>query len=137
MPEPTMRDLERMLLRLGRTQAETRALVLTVKADVAAVAAEQGGARLIAAAVDELTATVDHLSEQVAASNQIITGVRSLGVSSFDIATALSRRFRKLVQRLTERGIIAVEALREDELETEGNHAAAAPGLHAVDASPE
>lgn len=132
MPEPTMRDLERMLLKSGRAHAETQALVLELKADVAKLAAQQAGNKLLVAAVDELTARVDHLADIGVASNQVITGMRSQGNSSFDIATALSRRFRKLIQRLTEGGVIAVEALREDELETEGEHATAAR-LRSVD----
>ncbi len=123
MPEPTLRDIERHLMKLAKGQAEIDQNLLSVKADIAKVAAEQGGIKIIAATLDELTAAVDHLVAKFDAGNQIISGLRSQGNSSFDIATALSRRFRKLIQRLTEKGVIAVESLREDELETEGEHA--------------
>ncbi len=132
MPEPTMRDLERLLIRSGRAHAETQASVLELRADVAKLAAQQAGNKLLVAAVDELTTRVDHLSDKHEAGNQLLAGMRSQGNSSFDIAVALSRRFRKLVQRLTEKGVIALEALREDELETEGENVNAAK-LRAVE----
>lgn len=131
MPEPSMRDLERHLIRLATGQAR-------LEAEVAKLNAELGGnQKILNANVEELTVAVDHLRDVSAATNQILTGVRSQGNSSYDIAIALSRRFRLLVQRLVERGVIALEALKEDELETRGVSAEQAEQkLRAVDEAP-
>ncbi len=118
------------MLKLGTGQAR-------IEAEVSRLAAEQSGNKILAANIEELTASVDHFRDVQSATNQIITGVRSQGDSSFDIAVALSRRFRLLVQRLVEKGVIALEALKEDELETRGiNGNQVDPKLRAVEEAP-
>lgn len=125
MAEPTLRYIERLILKLGGD-------VAAVRQEVAGVRAEAACIRIVDAKVDELISSVDHARDTIAALNQITTGVRSLGTTTHDIAIGLSRRMKNLVQHLVEKGLIAVGALTEDErLRTEGDSDAAEP-IHVV-----
>lgn len=119
MPEPTLRDIERLILKLGGDVASVRQEVASVRAEAACI-------RLVDSKVDELIAATDHARDVVSALNQITTGVRSLGTTTHDISIGLSRRMKNLVQHLVDNGLIAVGALTEDErLRAEGDpHAA-------------
>ncbi len=128
MPEPTLRDLERLILKLGGDVAAVRQEVASVRAEAACI-------RMVDAKVDELLSSVDHTRDTVAALNQITTGVRSLGVTTHDISVGLSRRMKNLVQRLVEKGLIAVESLTED-VQLSPTEDAADGRLHVLDDAP-
>lgn len=114
MPEPTMREIERLILKLGTQIAEVKGDVAECRAEVAKNAAQCSGIALINARLDELTQSCDHTTELVAALNQITTGVRSLGESSYDMVRTTARRLSGLVNALVHSGTISYEALREE-----------------------
>ncbi len=115
MPEPTLRELERLILKGHGEVAQLRSETARLAARVEESIAQQSGNLVLAAKIDELTSSVDHLSDKQAAAEQILNGVRSLGKSSFDIATGLSRRLRNLVQALVQANLISTDSLRLDD----------------------
>jgi hypothetical protein len=107
MPEPTMRDIERLILKLGTKIAK-------LEVSIGQVAAQCSALPLITSQLEELTQACDHTRELVDNLNQVTTGVRSLGESTYDLQRATSRRLSVLVNALVESGVIPFEALREE-----------------------
>lgn len=113
MAEPTLRELHTLLLRLNQNVAESRRETGRLGARIEQIAAEVSAVALLDSKLDLLIDKVDHLDAKFTAANQILSGVRSLGESTFEIATGVSRRLRTLVQALIEAGGISFESMQD------------------------
>lgn len=106
--EVTLYELKQLILKGHRKTEE-------LTAEVALLRGEMAGTKVLAAAIDELTAATDEQTLINRAIGQHYAGVRSLGESTYDMTRAVVKRVRTLVQALTGTGVITVEALKEAE----------------------
>ena len=113
MSEITIAELHRLMLQVNRNVAETRQEVARLGSRVETVAAEVSAVALLDAKIDILASDLSRLSDEMRAANQLLTGVRSLGKSTYDISTGVARRVRVLIQALIERNVIAYESMQD------------------------
>ncbi len=121
--EVTLYELKQLILKGHRKTEE-----LTV--EVAQLRAEMAGTKVLAAAIDELTAATDEQTLINRAIGQHYEGVRRLGETTYDMSRASAKRLKSLVQALVKAGVVTVEALHEADGEWEETEGARVTDLH-------
>jgi hypothetical protein len=110
--EVTLYELKQLILKGHRKTEE-------LGAEIAELKGQMAGTKVLAAAIDELTAATDEQTLINRAIAQHYEGVRRLGETTYDMTRGCTKRVRSLVQALVRCNVVTVEALAEDDTEAE------------------